>query len=65
MVKIVYFYTMIAIASLAESIVERLEEERVIFIPASLEEYWNVLEEMADEPYTLEYIKSKNEPSKR
>jgi Uma2 family endonuclease len=47
---------MIAVASLSESIVERLEEERVIFIPASLEEYWNVLEAMADEPYTLEYI---------
>jgi Uma2 family endonuclease len=47
---------MIAVASLSESIVERLEEERVIFIPASLEEYWDVLEEMADEPYTLEYI---------
>jgi Uma2 family endonuclease len=47
---------MIAVASLSESIVERLEEERVISIPASLEEYWDVLEEMADEPYTLEYI---------
>jgi hypothetical protein len=47
---------MIAVASLSESIVERLEEERVIFIPASLEEYWDVLEEMADEPYILEYI---------
>ena len=47
---------MIAVASLSESIIERLEEERVIFIPASLEEYWDVLEEMADEPYTLEYI---------
>jgi Uma2 family endonuclease len=47
---------MIAVASLSESIMERLEEERVIFIPASLEEYWDVLEEMADEPYTLEYI---------
>ena len=47
---------MIAVASLSESIVERLEEERVISIPASLEEYWDVLEEMEDEPYTLEYI---------
>ncbi len=47
---------MIAVASLSESIIERLEEERVISIPASLEEYWKVLEEMADEPYTLEYI---------
>ena len=47
---------MIAVASLSESIIERLEEERIIFIPASLEEYWDVLEEMADEPYTLEYI---------
>jgi Uma2 family endonuclease len=47
---------MIAVASLSESIMERLEEERIIFIPASLEEYWDVLEEMADEPYTLEYI---------
>ncbi len=47
---------MIAIASLSESIVERLEEERVISIPASLEEYWNILEEMENEPYTLEYI---------
>jgi Uma2 family endonuclease len=50
---------MIAVASLSESIMERLEEERVIFIPASLEEYWDVLEEMADEPYTLEYINGK------
>ncbi|MDZ7896491.1 MAG: Uma2 family endonuclease [Arcicella sp.] len=47
---------MVAVASLSESIVERLEEKRIIFIPASLEEYWDVLEEMADEPYTLEYI---------
>ena len=47
---------MIAVASLSESIVERLEEERVISIPASLEEYWDVLEEMENEPYTLEYI---------
>ena len=47
---------MIAVVSLSESIVERLEEERVIYIPASLEEYWDVLEEMEDEPYTLEYI---------
>lgn len=47
---------MIAVATLSESIMERLEEERIIFIPASLEEYWDVLEEMADEPYTLEYI---------
>ena len=47
---------MIAVTSISESIVERLEEERVIYIPASLEEYWDVLEEMADEPYTLEYI---------
>ena len=47
---------MIVVASLSESIIERLEEERIIFIPASLEEYWDVLEEMADEPYTLEYI---------
>ena len=47
---------MIAVASLSESIVERLEEERVIYIPASLEEYWDVLEEMEDEPYTFEYI---------
>jgi Uma2 family endonuclease len=47
---------MTAVASLSESIMERLEEERVVFIPASLEEYWDVLEEMADEPYTLEYI---------
>ena len=46
---------MIAVASLSESIIERLEEERVISIPASLEEYWNVLEEMENEPYTLEY----------
>jgi Uma2 family endonuclease len=47
---------MIAVASLSESIMERVEEERVIFIPASLEEYWDVFEEMTDEPYTLEYI---------
>lgn len=47
---------MIAVASLSESIVEHLEEERVISIPASLVEYWNILEEMKDEPYTLEYI---------
>lgn len=47
---------MIAVASLSESIVERLEEERVISIPASLEEYWDVLEKMENEPYTLEYI---------
>lgn len=47
---------MTAVASLSESIVERLEEERVISIPASLEEYWDVLEEMENEPYTLEYI---------
>ncbi len=47
---------MTAVVSLSESIVERLEEERVISIPASLEEYWDVLEEMENEPYTLEYI---------
>jgi Uma2 family endonuclease len=47
---------MITVASLSESIVEHLEEERVISIPASLEEYWDVLEEMEDEPYILEYI---------
>ena len=47
---------MIAVASLSESIVERLDEERVISIPASLEEYWDVLEEMEDKPYILEYI---------
>ena len=47
---------MIAVTSISDSIVERLEEDRVIYIPASLEEYWDVLEEMADEPYTLEYI---------
>ncbi len=47
---------MIAVVSLSESIMERLEQERIIFIPASLEEYWDVLEEMADEPYTIEYI---------
>jgi Uma2 family endonuclease len=51
---------MIAVASLSESIVERLEEERVIFIPASLEEYWDVLEEMADEQYIDGKIKAKS-----
>lgn len=43
---------MIAVASLSKSIMERLEEERIIFIPASLEAYWDVLEEMADQPYS-------------
>lgn len=47
---------MISVTSLSESIIERLEEERIIFMPASLEEYWDVLEQMADEPYTIEYI---------
>jgi Uma2 family endonuclease len=41
--------------SLAETIMERLQTEASISIGASWEEYWELLAEMEDQPYVLEY----------
>lgn len=46
---------MTTISTLSETIVERLQKERKIQIPASWEEYWELVEEMEDQPYVLEY----------
>ena len=47
---------MIALTTLTESIVERLKEERVVLIPASLDEYVETLAELEGEPFKIEYI---------
>ena len=43
------------IATLSETIMERLQVEDCISIPASLDEYWTLLEEFEGAPYQLEY----------
>lgn len=47
---------MVSAANLIESIAGRLEDEVVVFIPASWDEYWALLEEMEGQPYTFEYV---------
>ncbi|SFE99647.1 hypothetical protein [Spirosoma endophyticum] len=46
---------MVVTAPLAEQITERLKNEEVVFITASLDEYWNVLDELGEEPFPVEY----------
>lgn len=46
---------MVVTAPLAEQITERLKTEEVVFIPASLDEYWTLLAELGEEPFPLEY----------
>ncbi|CAN5656894.1 hypothetical protein BH09BAC4_BH09BAC4_14990 [soil metagenome] len=46
---------MVVTAPLAEQITERLKNEEVVFITASLDEYWNVLDELGKEPFPVEY----------
>ncbi|GAB4043724.1 Uma2 family endonuclease [Spirosoma jeollabukense] len=46
---------MVVTAPLAEQITERLKNEAVVFIAASLDEYWNVLDELGEEPFPVEY----------
>lgn len=46
---------MVVTMSLAEQINQRLQQEPVVFIDASPEEYWAVLDELGEEPFPLEY----------
>lgn len=46
---------MIASPSLANQLRERLQQEPVVFIDASLDEYWAVLDELGEEPFPMEY----------
>ena len=43
------------VATLSETIIERLQSEDFINIPASLDEYWALLEEFEDQSYNLAY----------
>ncbi|MFD2569569.1 Uma2 family endonuclease [Spirosoma soli] len=46
---------MVDTTSLAEQLKERLKNEPIVFIDASLDEYWSVLDELGEEPFPLEY----------
>ena len=46
---------MVDIKSLAEQLKERLQQEPVVFIDASLGEYWTVLDEFGEESFPMEY----------
>ncbi|GAB3946618.1 hypothetical protein GCM10028805_17430 [Spirosoma harenae] len=46
---------MIATTSIATQIIERLKHDPVVFIPATLDEYWAVLDELSEEPFPLDY----------
>ncbi len=41
--------------SLAEQLKERLQQETLVFIDASVDEYWTVLDELGEEPFPMEY----------
>ncbi|GAB4016995.1 Uma2 family endonuclease [Spirosoma koreense] len=46
---------MVVAVPLAEQIVDRLNQEKVVFIPATLDEYWTVLDQFGEEPFPIEY----------
>lgn len=46
---------MVDIKSLAEQLKERLQQEPVVCIDASLDEYWTVLDEFGEESFPVEY----------
>ena len=46
---------MVGTSSLTEQINQRLQQEPVVFIDASLEDYWAVLNDVGDEPFPLDY----------
>lgn len=48
---------MVATAPLAKQIIERLNQEEIVFIDATIDEYWNLADDLADAPYDIEYIK--------
>ena len=46
---------MVDIKSLAEQLKERLQQEPIVFVDASLDEYWTVLDKFGEEPFPMEY----------
>ncbi len=47
----------VATLSLAQQIVDRLQTEEIVLIPATLDEFWEVVDEFGEEPdFDLEYI---------
>ena len=46
---------MVDTTSLAEQLKERLQQKPVVFVDASLDEYWTVLDEFGEEPFPMEY----------
>lgn len=46
---------MVVADPLAEQITERLKNEDVVVITASLDEYWTLLDELGEEPFPIEY----------
>ncbi|WP_080055579.1 Uma2 family endonuclease [Spirosoma aerolatum] len=46
---------MVATASLVTQITERLKQEPEVFISATLDEYWALLDELRDESFPLDY----------
>ncbi len=46
---------MVDIKSLAEQLKERLQQEPIVFVDASLDEYWTVLDEFGEESFPMEY----------
>lgn len=46
---------MVDIKTLTEQLKERLQREPIVFVDASLDEYWTVLEEFGQEPFPMEY----------
>ena len=46
---------MVDTTSLAEQLRERLQQEPVVFIDASLDEYWTVLDEFGEESFPMEH----------
>ena len=46
---------MVETTSLAEQLKERLQQEPIVFIDASPDEYWTVLDELGDESLPMEY----------
>ena len=46
---------MVDIKSLAEQLKERLKQEPIVFVDASLDEYWTVLDEFGEESFPMEY----------
>lgn len=47
---------MVVAAPLAGQITERLKDEEVVWIAASLDDYWDVVAELANAPYDIEYF---------